>query len=665
MRLHSIKLHNIRNFFGTVDFDFSQSRAINTISGVNGSGKSTIFKSLSLCQKGYFLNEIEKKGIIYENESLLLDSFPYELAKFFTQKGSFIEVSFNHAEVNKASELSKFRLVCNKHNDGIAGWEIEIDENSQKLISLNWKLQDPKNIILYIDSDKHFFEESILHTNISIPSQNHYNQLVIDLITNPEDSFANIYQNLVKDYLRERLVPGKPRKDIYFNVTKMLLKTLLPKLELSNFSGLHFPNQFVLLGKNNSSSKQKKANFYDTRNLSSGEKVLFYSLLFINYIPEIGLLIIDEPENHFHEDLLVKFVKMLDDICNSTNYVDYLSKVPNSKLKSQKAQLDKVYGNHTLSQVYLLTHSKNLIYNNFTNGSNYYVESGIQKLEFDSFESVLRTIGLSSIYSKVLFVEGSKEEGIFSSFFNEHNIKVHVLNGCSQVIDTYRRLLQIKSYLYNYHFCFVIDNDTSNDVKTVKIRSEDTSFFDKNFVILPKHEIENYMLDEELFYLVIEKHREMDSSIPSISKLQILAEIKDDADNDKNRVIQKALMELNEASINKLNSKLVKKTIPTDSLSSYQTDISASITNANIDTHLYNDFTKNYQTVQAEYNTQSWNTDWKSLCDGKSVYQAVLMRYAKYLGLTRERLERDIIATLKEHDGLAIRVLIDSLIKKF
>ena len=656
MKLYKIVLKDIRNFSFETSFDFSKSQNINTISGINGSGKSTVFRSLLICQKCYFIRLDDFSE--YDN-----DDFLNELSKFFNSTGAFIEVVFNHALPDATPLLSSFKVVCASYQKGRALWSIVYGEN-KSLLDEHWNIENPRNVIVYIDSNKSFKEDDVLHSKISIPSQDEYNQLVIDTILNPENLFTNIYQRLVKDYLRERLVPGIPRKDIYFIVTKMLLKKIIPSLELSNFSGQQFPNQFVLLGKN---SRNKKANFYDARNLSSGEKVLFYSLLFINYVPRIGLLIIDEPENHFHEELLVRFINMLSDICASATYSQYVLAATNDKafIKSNESAIKKVYVNHNLSQVYLLTHAKNLIYNNFSSGANFYIENGLKTLEFENFESILREVGLSSIYSKVLFVEGTTETALFTTLFNAHNIKIHSLGGCSQVIETYKKILDIKGYLRDYHFCFLIDRDTRSDSNIEELRNKDVAFFDKNFIVLEKHELENYLLDPNIFKAIIATHHASDVVIDLMDNQEIDSQIFLIASDLKEHAFKKDVLNLNHQSVSKLKDKLIKKTIPVDSIAAYNSHLAIMLSATNIESFLSGEFSANYNNAFGKYNGANWDDNWKAICDGKIVYNKTLAFFSDYLQVKKNRLEREIRQSVLDNSGLEINRVIDIIIKKF
>lgn len=657
MKIERITLNAIRNFQSTVTFNLSNSKQINTISGKNGSGKTTIFKSMLLCQKAYFC-ELTYDGSVRR-------SISRDLARYFTSNDSYIEIEFTFEEDTK--NIANLRLECESFTHDYVNWRLVCSEKDNTLIEKHWNIQKPTNIIAYIESSKFFVESDVTYDNISIKKDDDYSRLIIDVILHPEMLFSNIFQRLVNDYIHERLVPAKPRREIYFTATKILLARLLPHLSFSNFTANTFPNQFVLLAK---TTQANKSNYYDVRNLSSGEKTLFYLLLFINYVQNIGMIIIDEPENHFHEDLLVRFITLLNEISAESNYADFLITVASSgKIilsDTNKKELRSMYSSYNLSQIFLLTHSKNLIYNNFSFGTNYFIDNALHPIDYNNIERTLRKIGISSIYSKVLFVEGTTETDFLSFFLNDYNIKVHPLNGCEQVIETYKKLVNIKKHLTHNHFCFLIDRDTRSIEEVEALRKVDRDFFDNHFYVLDKHEFENYLLDPKIYKTLIQNHSALFSEIETITENEIEQKLKEIATSTKSIVIKKALQHKNGNTIGLLKESFRKKAMPVDEETAYQTYIDDIIHEIDINKHLKMKFMDNYQSTISEYSEDNWNREWSRLCDGKKVLTITINYFASYLKIDAQRLRREIkTEVIKNPSIYEVNKIIQSIILKF
>jgi len=579
-----------------------------------------------------------------------------ELAKFFTNKNSYITLKFEVKE-NDTVRNASFTVKRTIHPDSF--WALEVADEDDRLIKLSWNISDPKDIIVYIDSNKSFIESDILYDNISINSQSDYSALLLNTILHPEAIFQNIYTTLIRNYLRERLVPSKPRKDLFFNVTKIQLKELIPEIVLSNFSGNQFANQFVLLGK---ATSRRHSTFYDVRNFSSGEKVLFYILLYINHVQKIGSLIIDEPENHFHEDLLVRFVKMLDDIAKTEDYFEYILTLAKKHNMPLPKEARMVYKTHNLSQIFLLTHSKNLIYNNLHNESNFYVDNALKRISYDESEKILREIGISSIYSRVLFVEGSTDTDFFDAFFNEHNIRVRPLNGCAQVIDTYKKVKNIREFLHDSHFCFLIDRDTRTDQEIERLRSSDENYFDQHFLVLDRHEFESYLLDPEIYREIFRRHNEsfsLGASLPDDIEGYIFSIIS----TTRDQVFRKHLSKLNGNSIGKLNEHFRKRDMPVDS-SGYMNYINEKFDTFDMDQFLKDEFESNFNDCENIYSENNWRTNWKVLCDGKAGLANVNSAVSNLLGITFKRIRSDIKSVVST-GNYEINGVIRNILQKF
>ena len=97
MYLNKVILNNIRKFNGYQEFVFDKKSAINTISGKNGSGKSTIVESVILCQKAFFVNQMEPVEVlnldsIVNEEINLREQVGKELCALATQKNASIQI---------------------------------------------------------------------------------------------------------------------------------------------------------------------------------------------------------------------------------------------------------------------------------------------------------------------------------------------------------------------------------------------------------------------------------------------------------------------------------------------------------------------------------------------------------------------------------------------
>jgi predicted ATPase len=398
MKLQHIEIRNVKNFTGLNNFSFDPNININTISGTNGSGKTTIFKCVQLCQKAFFLDQFNGKE---ENYSFLKEKLFAMAEGYLSGQDSYIKVTF------LIDDKEFFFKIFIKDKE----LKRECDNESLINIAKYWNIHNPISIILIIDASKSFSNENIEYSNISI---NPYSkkELVHKCIFQPEEIFSYMYQTVVKDYIHERIIPAKPPRYFYFNIATKLMNLLMENVKISNFSANAVHDQFVVLGKTNSTSKM-----FDIRDFSSGEKALFFILLFICHIPSIGMLVIDEPENHFHEDLLNKFVTMLNEIAKSNNFAQWIK----NNIKDINVTWLTDYYRHNLKQIFFLTHSKNLIYNNFSYGKNYIVNKGMNEITYANSENVLRQIGLSTVYSKVLFVEGKDDYNFLQ------NILLHII----------------------------------------------------------------------------------------------------------------------------------------------------------------------------------------------------------------------------------------------
>lgn len=438
-----------------------------------------------------------------------MDELQRELSRYLVKNDSFFSITV-------LFEGKEFDLRLSPGGDS----NIELTYTDEEAAKRMWSKDSPANLILFVDASKEFSDETLTFDSVDITG-NDSRSLLMMAILNPGKLFSGIYQQLVKDWAHERLIPGADRL-FYFQVAGRLFNRLIPKVALSNFSSSHTPREFVLLGKSLQAGPSSR---YDVREFSSGEKALLSTLTFLCLSKSVSVFLIDEPENHFHESLLLQFVSLLNELCQENGFVTVVSKLPSpkrigtSKGKESKAtkseepsgylsktQLEKVYGGTALSQVILSTHSKSLIYKIFTLGQNFLVERSVEKLEYKDAEATLREIGLSTTFSKVLLVEGVGDNEALESLFSADNIKVKAMDGSSAVIDSFRRLAALEDHIHESRFVFLVDSDNKPKEYFEKLESSYPDFYKKTFIKLPAHELENLFLDPKLLAEIVSSY---------------------------------------------------------------------------------------------------------------------------------------------------------------
>lgn len=628
--ISKIVLNNIKRFKGKHEFKFGDKNLF-TISGKNGSGKTTLIESMMICQMAYFINDNRE---MLENSEIMNKAIK-KIFSFLTNTNSSIELFMFDNETQK--QIS-FTVKIEYNFDQYYSWKLGITDEDNKIFSKYWNLYNPSCLFFFIDSDKYFEEKSITYDSIKIKKNDDPYGFLLEYLVDYKNVEKFAYQKLINDWILQRLVPPDINYQMSFLIGRILFSYLLPQLKIQHFTGAT-GNEFSIMAKNVIENSPE----FDYRYLSAGEKCIFYLCILINYFSNIGLLIIDEPENHLHEDLLLKLSDLLHQITICNDYPSFIIEKNIYKSKSKRKEdrskfdtdLEKVFKNYKLQKVIFTTHSKSLIYKNFEFGENYVVDSDFKLLNQTSAEVELRKLGISTIYEKLLFVEGNSDKTVAEKLLSDIDVTIVELNGCEKIIQMYRDLRLLKEKLSNMKICFLMDRDT-RDGQIDIIEAEDSEFFKEHFIVLERHELENYYLDEKLWEDTLDIDNPTGLPI-SIKKEDIHGLLFSTANNTKVTVYQKELNEKLRMQINNLTKILGKASnISCSTEEDFKDYIDSAISKISLE-NLKDEFMNTYHHAMHKY--ANWNEDILKYCDGKDALRYFKHKLATELKVFPERID--------------------------
>ncbi len=586
MRIVRIIFENTK-FFSGQTFSFCDSKLINTVSGKNGSGKTTLFSIITLIERAYFLKLMIETG--EQGIEAYSDSVKKDIARLLGTNDSKTTLELHMGSVEEERDpIIKIDLLCKCDRKQIVSWRVDIDSEDEKMLSKAWNLANPTDLIILASAERKVYEKDYDYESIQISAASKVSPKV-SVVMNCENLYDNLYRIVINDYIHERIIPSNGKRTKYIDKSKKTFSGLVSDISISNFSGINKDRQFILQARKGNSKA------YDIRDFSSGEKLIWYSLLLLNYTKDLGVLIIDEPENHLHESLAWKFIMYLKSICESTD----------SEL--------------SLSQVFLLTHSKSIIYNVFSLGENYCIQNkSLQHLEFENYESVLRKIGVSFINEKIIFVEGDTDIDLLDKMLTPYNITIRQLNNCQEIIDTFEGLQKVSEYVQDKSFLFLIDRDLRDDNEIDLISKRNTQYFEEHFYVLDRHELENYYLDEKTIYEALNPL--VQATGASDFSVEIVEEfLKCAVDETNGQAKKKYLNHLLHIKLHHMDSLIKMKEIrieDNECYSKYIDDLFHS--------DKWNEATcemkDKYRIMEEKFSSDNWANHWKQLCDGKMAF---------------------------------------------
>ncbi len=427
--------HKLRNFsceFSKIHRELNiDLLQFNIIVGKNNTGKTTFLESLFYSCKKLH-NEISENIIFDQNYKSRFDILTRD------NDNPKISIIKDKSPVYESSVLLKEET------------EEEIKEHFSNIIFVHAELE-----FLSLESEE----------KLSIPNEENlffYNRKLrksLFLLKNNKKDDYNILVNFFKNHLKI---------DLKVKETK--------------------ENRIEILYKENNSN-----NWFEINNIGTGIKKLLLCILAYLYRP--ALLLLDEPENHLHPNLLKLF-------------------------------LDFIYKQAT-SQVVISTHSAILInylvqkYNIQTKFINFIKMKDENKIVAEDitaqeiFErgyliNIYNELGLELsdffMHDKLIFVEGKDDIPFFTSIFNEldgnwhsYNIGIFELGGISavkkQCTSEKLKLFSDNPLFYNIDYCGIIDRDFKTDRTKKKLKYKQKSGRIFEVFLLYRHSIECYVAD--------------------------------------------------------------------------------------------------------------------------------------------------------------------------
>lgn len=633
---------------------FEDGAIINTISGKNGSGKTSLFSQVVLVQKAFFCDLLEKNGMeeydgknirgmlgreinktIKDSNGSVTIQVGFEERDFAVLKGKRAHEVYLKEKNENEEVVVEIELYTTKTWKDIAEWDIRIEEKQRKVLNYFWNLETPVCFFAFIKAERVVIESDIKYEDVRLRPEGKYSKK-LKIIFESDNLYNSLYSIMVNDYISERIIPGKAKtkKDRYVANSRKLFEELYKKIKIENFSGTEKYDQFIL------TARGEKTGKYDIRYCSSGEKLIWYTLVLINYIQNMGILIIDEPENHLHESLLWKFVLLL------------------------KKTAEEETNQTTLSQVFLLTHSKNLIYNNFTEGLNFVIDDkNLKLLEYEKCESILRNIGVSCINEKILFVEGITDQELLQDILSEDNIHINVLGNCNAVVKAYEGMQEASTHIQDKRFVFMIDKDTKDEQEITLLRNENPEYFDSHVLVLDRHEIENFLLDEKIICDSYNQIAEMINK-PKLNELNCIQDMKEIADSFLDSTKRKYLNYLLHRELSHIDSLIDQKEIKLENENEYKDFIDKIFSSSKWEDVL-SKMKSVYLKMQGKYSKENWEKEWKKLCDGKTVYNQLIANLSSKMGIKKNNLHNAIVRTAMKDESSMLSELVKDIIKHF
>lgn len=295
-------------------------------------------------------------------------------------------------------------------------------------------------------------------TNRTNQRRNNYWELIqdIDALFGKLLSSHAVEAMRVYDEVREGRTPTG-MSDTVLDKTKALWKSVFPgrTLTFSDFSA-KVSNEYL------------GATTYTAKQMSDGERTgLYLSARILD--TGCGVVVIDEPETHFHSRLAVRFWDALESLCSDKRFV-YVTHDLNFALSRKDAQIILARPN----QVPELVHA----------------ETG---LPTDDIASILGAASFSVYAKRLIFCEGREEKSLdqelLRAWFNDRNTALIPVGGCENV-KRCTTAFQTRTVVSGFKAVGIIDRDHWPD----ELLSTHADIH-----VLPIHEVESLYVLPNVF----------------------------------------------------------------------------------------------------------------------------------------------------------------------
>ena len=597
------------------------------IAGPNGSGKTALFDALRIFKEAIATYSIRNQGAIYVQQLL-------------QQIGPVINASETEARIKvsvRASVSEKSVIGLPDYHPGVLSGTVVVrtsEYDQQESAQYDYETTNPSDpygpgsdliylqrllggyrtgselgMIDHIGPDRRFSTTQVANINLSLDNEEVELQR---LVFNSEDKFATLNEDLVMMHFQDLQEREDNKADLhnYIAGVREIFHHFLPQ---QSFLGVRFASGF-------SGAPQIQVRSggveHDINQLSSGQREILMTYTHLEKMRPTGSVILfDEPELHLHPALQRRVIGHLQHLLERGD-----------------------------NQIWAITHSEEIV--DTTDYESLFAMTGhgspaVERVKeragrIKLLQNLGASVGLQLISPRILFVEGESDEKVLPLLFGElpAGVSIQSTGGKGNLMrlsETAMGLLE--EAVVEGQFYLVRDRDVEDTPESLNVLQEK---YTSNFFTWERYHIENYLLDEEAIYRVLEEDEDI---LTPASVGEISGQLRALADASQESVIAKYL----EAKFNSELRSRLRINVPEG--------VKLSLMKAARKRRQRTNDLLNPEQVEKTHNEISkdietrWEKEWKKLCVGRDVLKAFHRdRVKSYLGyeVFRNRVARKL-----------------------